>query len=257
MGVKYNFEANNEVIKLNEKIINGDCIEEMKKLDENSVDAIVTDPPYNVVQKMGGHIHLFRQAEQDGTNNYSKATMAYDIGFNQISWIREAIRVLKKGGNIIIFNDWENMGEIAKELRRLKINVKSLNHWQKTNPQPAEWRRRFVTGREYFLWGVKNGKYVFNVDKLHKGVFEMGLTKGSEKKCGNHPNQKPVQLMCELISILTKEGTTILDPFTGSGTTGIACAKLNRKFIGIEKEEEYVKIAKARIKPFEEQEKLL
>jgi len=228
-------------------LIQGDCLEVMKEIPSGSVDLILTDPPYNLVEKKGGSIHLFRQSEASGDNNYNKESMKFDKGFDQISYLKEVIRVLNKGGNLIIFNDWENMGDISKELKRLKITVKSLNHWQKTNPQPAEWKRRFVGGREYFLWAVKKGKYSFNVEKLHKGVFEMGLTKQSEKREGFHPNQKPVNLMKQLINILSEEEQLILDPFMGSGTTGVACKNLNRKFIGIELDEKYFKIAKKRI----------
>ena len=229
------------------KLIQGDCLESLKTLEDNSVDALITDPPDNVVEKMGGSIHLFRQSEKDGNNTYNKDTMDYDTGFDQIAWIKEALRTLKPGGNIVIFNDWENMGDIAKDLRKHKIKVKSLNHWQKTNPQPAEWRRRFVPGREYFLHAVKPGKYEFNVDSLHKGVFELGLTKQSEKANGKHPNQKPLKLMEDIIRILTKENDVVLDPFCGSGSTGVACKNINRDFIGMELSPEYIKIAEARI----------
>ncbi len=144
------------------------------------------------------------------------------------------------------------MGDIAKELRRLKIKVKSLNHWQKNNPCPAEWKRRFVAGREYFLHCTKGGKNTFNVDKLHKGCFNYPLTKPSEKSFGKHPNQKPLNVLTEMLEILTNEGQTVLDPFMGSGSTGVACKNLNRKFIGIELDENYFKIAQDRISAAEE-----
>ena len=231
------------------KLIQGDCLEKMDKLIEQGikVDAIITDPPFNLVEKQGGSIHLFRQSEKDGNNTYDKNSMNFDIGFNQIIWLRRAKDLLKKGGHLIIFNDWENMGDIAKELKRLKLNVKSLNHWQKTNPQPVEWKRRFVPGREYFLHSINPGKYCFNLEKIHHGDFIMGLTKNSEKKFGKHPNQKPVNLMEQLVNILTEKNQTILDPFMGSGTTGVACKNLNRDFIGIELDEKYFNIAKERI----------
>lgn len=229
------------------KIIYGDAIKVMKRIKNNSIDTIITDPPYNVVEKMGGFIYLFRKSQVENKDIYTKESMQFDVGFNQTSWIKEAIRVCKYGANIIIFNDWENMGKIAKELRKYKIKVKSLNHWQKTNPLPAEWRRRFVSGREYFLHSVKPGKYQFNVDKLNNGSFEYGLTKKSEKKFGAHPNQKPVILIEQLIRILSKKGDIILDPFAGSGTTGVACINTNRNYILIEKEKKYISIIETRI----------
>ena len=228
-------------------LLQGDCIERLNEIPNNSVDAIVTDPPFNLVGKMGGSIHLFRQSEKDGNNTYNDKTMDYDTGFEQLTWIKTALKKLKKGGHIIIFNDWENMGDISKELKKNKVKVKSLNHWQKTNPQPSEWKRRFVPGREYFLHAIIPGKYTFNLDSIHHGDFIMGLTPGREKKLGKHPNQKPIQLMEELVKILTNENDIVLDCFMGSGSTGVACRNTNRNFTGIELDEKYFEIAKQRI----------
>jgi len=229
------------------RLLQGNCLERLREIPDNSVDAIITDPPFNLVGKMGGSIHLFNQSKQDGNKNFDKDSMNYDTGFDQITWIATALKKLKKGGHIIIFNDWENMGDISKELKVNKIKVKSLNHWQKTNPQPAEWKRRFVPGREYFIHAIVPGKYTFNLDKIHHGDFIMGLTPGREKLFGKHPNQKPIKLMEELVKILTNENDIVLDCFMGSGSTGVACKNLNRDFIGIELDEKYFKIAKQRI----------
>ena len=230
------------------ELLNGECLKEMDKLIFKGVkvDAIITDPPYNLIGKLGS-IHLFRQSEKDGNDTYTAESMSFDKDFDQLSWITKIKKILRPGGHIIIFNDWENMGDISKELKKHKIKVKSLNHWQKTNPQPAEWKRRFVPGREYFIHAVNPGKYVFNVGKLNKGVFEMALTPGREKKFGKHPNQKPIQLMSNLIEILTNENDVVLDCFMGAGTTGVACKNTNRNFIGIELDKNYFNIAKKRI----------
>jgi site-specific DNA-methyltransferase (adenine-specific) len=231
------------------KLIQGNSLEKMDQLIELGfkVDAIITDPPFNIVEKIGKNIHIFRQGEKQNNASISKESMSFDIGFDQLAWLERIPKILKKGGNLIIFNDWENMGDIAKALRKHKIKVKCLNHWQKNNPCPAEWGRRFVAGREYFLHCTSGVGYEFNVDKLHKGDFKYPLTKQSEKKHGKHPNQKPLNLMEELISILSAEGQTILDPFMGSGSTGVACVNTNRNFIGIELDETYFNIAKERI----------
>ena len=233
-------------------IYNGDSLQVLDMLIDLGVkvDAIITDPPYNLVGKLG-EIHLFRQDEVRGKDTYSKDTMHYDVGFNQLIWIEKIQKVLKPGGNIIIFNDWENMGDIAKKLRSEKINVKCIGHWQKTNPQPAEWKRRFVSGREYFIHAIKKGKYTFNVDKLNKGVFELGLTPGKEKKEGKHPNQKPLKLMEDIIEILTNKGETVLDCYSGSGSTLLACKNLDRDFIGIELDKEYFDLSVRRIQNHE------
>ena len=223
----------------------GDCLEKMDELIANGVkvDSIITDPPFNIVEKIGKNIHLFRQGEKQGNSSITEESMSFDIGFDQEAWLSRIPKILKKGGNLIIFNDWENMGDIARILRSHKIKVKCLNHWQKNNPTPAEWRRRFVAGREHFLHCTNGAGYEFNVDSLHKGAFNYPLTKQSEKSNGKHPNQKPLNLMEELISILTIEGQTVLDPFMGSGSTGVAAKNLNRSFIGIEMNESYFSIA--------------
>lgn len=233
----------------NKNLINGDCLKALDSMIERGVkvDSIITDPPFNIVEKIGGNIHLFRQGEKQANSSITKESMDFDVGFDQFAWLERIPKILKKGGNLIIFNDWENMGDIAKALRSHKIKVKCLNHWQKNNPCPAEWGRRFVAGREYFLHCTNGGKYEFNVDKLHKGCFNYPLTKQSEKKNGKHPNQKPLNLMEELVQILTSEGQTVLDPFMGSGSTGVAAKNLNRKFIGIEMDKGYFDIAKSRI----------
>jgi DNA modification methylase len=228
----------------------GDCLERMDQMikDGVKVDAIITDPPFNIVEKIGASkIHLFKQGDKAVNTAMTKESMAFDVGFDQIAWLSRIPKLLKQGGNLIIFNDWENMGDIAKELRSLKIKVKSLNHWQKNNPCPAEWRRRFVAGREYFLHCTRGGKNTFNVENLHKGCFTYPLTKKSEKSFGKHPNQKPLNLLTEMLEVLTDEGQTVLDPFMGSGSTGVAAKNLNRNFIGIEMDEGYFNIAKERI----------
>ena len=236
----------------------GDCLEVMDELIAKGikVDSIITDPPFNIVEKMGDNIHLFRQGEKAKNSSMTKENMSFDIGFDQMEWLKRIPKLLRKGGNLVIFNDWENMGDIAKELRELKINVKSLNHWQKTNPMPAEWRRRFVAGREYFLYCTNGGKSTFNSESVHKGVFEYPLTKQSEKKFGKHPNQKPLNLLEELLTVLTNENDLVLDCFMGSGSTGVACKNLNRKFIGIELDETYFNIAEERIEKHTTQQKL-
>ena len=230
-------------------LMQGDCLEKLDELIEAGikVDSIITDPPFNIVEKIGKNIHLFRQGEKQANSSITKESMSFDVGFDQFAWMERIPKVLKKGGNLIIFNDWENMGDIAKALRAHKIRVKCLNHWQKNNPCPAEWKRRFVAGREYFLHCTNGSGYEFNVEKLHKGCFNYPLTKQSEKSHGKHPNQKPLNLMSELIEILTAEGQTILDPFMGSGSTGVAAKSLCRSFIGIELDETSFNIAEKRI----------
>jgi len=235
---------------MEKQIIHWDSLQEMDKLIEQwvKVDAIITDPPFNLVEKQWGNIHLFRQSLKHWRDVITEDSMNFDKWFCQISWIEKACKLLKPWGNIVIFNDWENMTDIAKELRKNRINVKSLNHWQKTNPLPNEWRRRFVSGREYFLYWSKKGKtHTFNVDKVHNGCFEMWLTPWREKKHWKHPNQKSIKLMSEIISIVTNKWDTILDCFAWSGSTLVAARNTNRWYIGIELNEEFYNLSLKRI----------
>lgn len=137
---------------------------------------------------------------------------------------------------------------------------KILNNitWQKLNPPPNLARRTFTHSTETVLWAkknIKNNRHFFNYDlmrefndgKQMKDVWTGSLTPKREKTFGKHPTQKPLYLLERMILASTKENAFILDPFMGSGTTAVACKKLNRNFIGIEKESEFVELAKNRI----------
>jgi DNA modification methylase len=127
--------------------------------------------------------------------------------------------------------------------------VKDIIVWKKANPMPRNIERRYVQDMEFAIWGVKAGsKWVFNkpsnVSYL-RSSFETSLVSGKERK--NHPTQKSLFLMEQLVKIHTNEGDLILDPFMGTGTTGVAAVKNNRKFIGIEINSEYFKISENRL----------
>ena len=141
-------------------------------------------------------------------------------------------------------------------------NFKILNNiiWEKTNPAPNISCKTFTHSTETIIWAKKNinkGKYTFNYslmreindNKQMKDVWRMSTTKPSEKKQGKHPTQKPLELLSRIILASTNEGDLILDPFCGSSTTGIAAVNLKRKYIGIDNEEEYLKLS---IKRYEE-----
>ena len=212
------------------------------------VDCIITDVPYNLVQKMWWSIHLFRQSAQDWTESVTEDNMTFDHWFNQTQWLKKACKLLKKWWNLIIFNDWENMWLVAFALRKEKMKVKTLWHWQKSNPMPSEWKRRFVPWREYFMHASKPwALHTFNVDNVHNWEIRMWLTKKSEKKDWTHANMKPLQLMKELIEVLSNPWDKILDPFMGSWSTGIAAALTGRDFLWIELDTKYYNLAEKRL----------
>ena len=205
---------------------------------EFKVDAIITDPPYNIAKENNFHT-MGRQGIDFGE---------WDKGFNQLSWIDKAYQLIKNGGSLFIFNDWKNIGEIAKYAEQIGFDIKDMVRWRKANPMPRNRDRRYITDFEVAVWLVKpKGKWVFNrlSDTYDRCEYEYPLVSKSERV--GHTTQKPVALMEEIIQRHTDEGQLILDPFAGSSSTAIACINTNRKYICIEKEEEYYDMSKLRI----------
>ena len=218
----------------------GDCLELMKGIPDGSVDAIITDPPYNISRD--NNFHTMGRAGIDFGE--------WDKGFDLTTWIGIAQPTLKKGGNIIIFNDWKNLSYIAESLESNGFIIKDLIRWKKTNAMPRNRDRRFITDYEVAIWAVKKGgKWTFNrlSDTYEIPEITGGLTPRSEKLNGGHKTQKPIYVMEWLLERLTEVDDIILDPFMGSGSTGIACKNLNRSFIGMELGENYFNMAKERI----------
>ena len=231
--------GNNTMVKL----INDNAIDFMKTLEDESIDAIITDPPYCISRD----------------NNFTTMGRAgidfgeWDKDFDLTDWIKVAAPLLKKGGNIVIFNDWKNMTYITKSLEDNGFEVKDLIRWKKTNAMPRNRDRRFITDYEVAVWAVKKGgKWTFNRLSETYEIPEIvgGITPKSEKIYGGHPTQKPIYVMKWLIERLTNECELVLDPFMGSGTTGVACKELNREFIGVELDENYYNMAYNRINSY-------
>ncbi|MEG2684462.1 MAG: site-specific DNA-methyltransferase [Erysipelotrichaceae bacterium] len=219
----------------------GDSLEYIKGLDDNSLDHIITDPPYNISKD-----NNFKTMGRAGIDFGE-----WDKGFDLTTWINLVSNKIKKGGNIVIFNDWKNLSYICEALENNGFEVKDMIRWEKSNPMPRNRDRRFIVDYETAIWAVKKGaKWTFNRlnDTYDRPLIECGLTPKSEKEQGNHPTQKPVYVMEWLVKHLSNEGDIIFDPFMGSGSTGVACIKNNRKFIGSELDEAYFNISEERIK---------
>ena len=224
------------------RIYNDDCITTIKRLISKNyeVDAIFTDPPYNISKK-----NNFKTMNRAGIDFGE-----WDKDFDLTSWIYECEPLLKKGGNIVIFNDWKNMSYITTALDECGFEIKDLIRWVKTNPMPRNRDRRFITDYEVAVWAVKKGsKWSFNrvSDKYEIPEIKGPITSKSEKIYGAHPTQKPVYVMEWIIKRLSNKRDLILDPFMGSGTTGVACINTDRDFIGIELSEDYFNIARQRL----------
>jgi site-specific DNA-methyltransferase (adenine-specific) len=212
----------------------GDCLEIMQSIPDKSVDLCLTDPPYNIAKK----------------NNFSTMGRAgidfgeWDKGFDLFSYIDQVSRILKKNGSFVVFNAWRNLGAIADYAEKQDFETKDMIRLEKSNPMPRNRDRRYITDYECAIWFVKKGaKWTFNRqdDKYQRPKFVASI------ETGLHPTQKNLKLMEELIKIHSKQNDVVFDPFMGSGTTGLACKNLERKFIGIEKDPVYFQIAKNRI----------
>jgi len=244
------------------KIIQGDCVEELKKLPDNSVDLIFADPPYNLQLKS----ELIRpnQTKVDAVDDsWDKFNSFNDYDDFSISWLKECRRVLKDNGTIWVIGSYHNIFRVGKIMMDLGFWVLNDVIWYKTNPMPNFKGTRFTNATETLLWCKKSEhqkKYTFNykaMKQLNNGkqmqsVWQISLCIGNERIKGDdgkkaHSTQKPEELLRRVILSSSNEGDTILDPFFGSGTTGAVAKKLNRNFIGIEKEQKYIEVATKRI----------
>lgn len=203
-----------------------------------SIDLILTDPPYNISRK--NNFNTMRKVRQG--IDFGE----WDKGFDLTGWIKQACKLLKPGGSIIIFTAWCNLGAIAAELEKCKCSVKRMLLWRKTNPMPRNRDRLYVNSDEYMIWATKGKGWVFNrrFNTYESGVFEYPFS----NKERIHPTQKPILLLKDLIEIHSNKGDIIFDPFSGSASTGVAAIELGRNFIGCELNKEYYKSAKERIK---------
>ena len=231
------------------KLLHGDALLLLKKIEPQSIDMIFADPPYFLsgdgITCSGGKMVSVNKGKWD-----EKISIKEKHQFNK-KWIRECKKVLKDDGTIWISGTMHNIYSIGMALEEEGFKIINNITWKKLNPPPNISCRAFVHSTETVLWAKKDiskAKHKFNYDvmkklnnnKQMKDVWETSLTKPSEKKCGKHPTQKPVELLEKIILASTDENDLILDPFNGSGTTGIVANRLKRKYIGIEKEKEYL-----------------
>lgn len=219
------------------QLYNGDCMEVMDILIEKGikVDAVITDPPYNIARKNNFHT-MGRKGIDFGE---------WDKGVDLFSYIDKVYKLLDKNGSFVVFNAWRNLGDIARYSEALGFVTKDMIRLEKSNPMPRNRDRRYITDYECAIWfTMPKAKWIFNRqdEKYERPKFVGSIEKGL------HPTQKNVKLMEWLVNIHSNETQTILDPFIGSGTTGVACLNLNRKFIGIELDEKYFDISVNRIK---------
>lgn len=237
-------------------LIHADTFEFLDKMDSESMDMVFADPPYflsnNGVSNKGGEMVSVNKGKWDEIGSLDEKHF-----FNR-TWLKKVKRVLKPNGTIWVTGTLHNIYSVGMALEQEGYKILNNVTWQKTNPAPNLSCRYFTHSTETVLWARKDEKkarHYYNYDlmreinggKQMKDVWTGALTKPSEKRFGKHPTQKPEYLLERIILSSTQQGDFILDPFVGSGTTGVVAKRLGRKFIGIDKEREYLDLAIKRL----------
>jgi DNA modification methylase len=223
-------------------IINANCYDILPTIKSKSIDLIITDPPYNISKESNfskGLIPRFNTITHD-FGEWDKDELALDFLFSEYK------RILKNGGTLITFYDAWKANELREVADKYKLKQPRVCQWVKNNPVPINSSNNYLSNAvEFFYTFVKKGKPTFN-SNYDNGIYNYTICHGKERT--EHPTQKPLSLIKALIEKHSNKGDLILDPFAGSGTIGVACKKLNRNYILIEKEEIYYNISQERIK---------
>jgi len=243
-------------------IIQGDCIEVLKGLPDRSVDLVFADPPYNL--QLGGDLLRPDNSRVDAVDDHwdqFESFAAYDA-FTR-AWLTECRRVLKDDGAIWVIGSYHNIFRVGTVLQNLGFWILNDVVWRKTNPMPNFKGARFTNAHETLIWAAKGRgakRYTFNYDAMKMANDELQmrsdwtfpLCTGEERLKDEtgakaHPTQKPEALLHRVLLASTRPGDVVLDPFFGTGTTGAAARRLGRRYVGIEREADYVELARERI----------
>ncbi|MBC6720737.1 site-specific DNA-methyltransferase [Treponema sp. Marseille-Q4130] len=240
-------------------LLQGDCIELLTQFDFQ-FDMIFADPPYFLsnggISVQSGKQVSVNKGDWDKSQGFVK-----DNKFN-FDWISLCRDKLKEDGTIWVSGTYHNIFSVAQMLTELGFRILNCITWAKTNPPPNLSCKFFTHSTEFILWARKNKKithyYNYELMKEINGGTQMrdlwilpAIAKW-EKSCGKHPTQKSLPLLARIILSSTKEWAWILDPFTGSSTTGIAASLLNRRFLGIDREKDFLEISKNRREEIED-----
>lgn len=245
-----------------DSILEGDCVSSLGSLPSDSIDVIFADPPYNL--QLSGSLHRPDQSIVDAVDNdwdqFSDFS-AYD-NFTR-EWISEARRVLKPTGTLWVIGSYHNIFRVGTILQDLGFWVLNDIIWRKSNPMPNFRGRRFTNAHETLIWAScdKDARgYTFNYEAMKTSNDDLQMRSdwlfpicnGGERLKGSdgrkiHPTQKPESLLHRILLSSTNVGDVVLDPFFGTGTTGVVAKRLGRHYIGIEREREYIDAAQSRL----------
>jgi site-specific DNA-methyltransferase (adenine-specific) len=243
-------------------LYHNDLFDVLAQLRDNSIDMIFADPPYNLsndgFSNQGGKMVSVNKGEWDKSQGFEK-----DYAFH-LSWLEACRRVLKPCGTLWVSGTYHSIYQCGHAIQSLGYHILNDISWYKPNAAPNLSCRFFTASHETLLWVRKEkvARHTFNYDDMREGdwsgdfikmpnkqmrsVWSINTPKPYEKKFGKHPAQKPLELLERIILASTEPDHIVLDPFTGSSTTGIAAVKHGRKFVGIDMEEKYLNVSKQR-----------
>ncbi len=247
----------------NYRLYHDDCLKILEEIPENTFDMIFADPPYMLsnggITCQNGKVVSVNKGKWDESQGFEQ-----DFEFHK-RWLSACKRVLKKNGTLWVSGTYHSIYSCGFAMQLLGYHILNDISWFKPNASPNMCCRYFTASHETLIWARKDKKtkHTFNYELMKNGdftsdfikkpntqmrsVWAIGTPKKSEKTFGKHPTQKPLDLLERIILASTNEGDLILDPFMGSATTGVAALKHNRKFVGIEKEKEFVELAEKRL----------
>jgi modification methylase len=250
-----------------DRVIEGDCVETMRRLPEGSVDLVFADPPYNL--QLEGELRRPDNSRVDAVDDkWDQFSSFAEYDRFTRDWLSAARRVLKDDGALWVIGSYHNIFRVGTILQDLDFWILNDVVWRKTNPMPNFRGKRFTNAHETMIWAAKSREqksYTFNYDAMKslndelqmRSDWTLPICSGHERlKDADgekaHSTQKPESLLHRVIISSTRPGDVVLDPFFGSGTTGAVAKRLGRHFIGLERDPQYVKLARKRIASVEE-----
>jgi site-specific DNA-methyltransferase (adenine-specific) len=231
-----------------------DCVDFMKIIPPGSVDMVFADPPYRI-SRGGVTVKSGRLAPVDKGDWDRSMGFAEDHRFN-VRWLKEACRILKPDGTIWVTGTHHIIFSLGFALQKMRFKIINQISWAKPDPPPNALHTAFTHAHETLLWASKGVRHTFNYDLVNimdpdaqvSSVWSIPAVPKREKAYGYHPTQKPLRLVRRAILASTGEGELVFDPFSGSGTTGVAAKELGRFFVGAETGREYAELAARRIR---------
>lgn len=231
-------------------LYNEDCMTAMKKIETNTIDLIVTDPPYNLGLFMKNRDTNLKKMRDNFFGDAGWDDMEFSEWTDSMdSFFKSAARIMKKGGTMIMFMAIIKVETVISIAEKHGFYYKTTGIWHKTNPMPRNMNLHFVNSTEawiYFTFKTRTGTFN-NEGALFHDFIETSVTPSSERRYGKHPTQKPEGLIQHFVELLSNPDDNVLDPFMGSGTTGVVAKKTGRNFVGVELNNDYFNMANERI----------